>query len=315
MKINKSLLLICVLAVFTLFFAACGEEAEAPIDRGDAPDVPLLWQATSPGGNSIYLFGSIHIGSPSMYPLPDFVMAAFERSDYLAVEANIAIEPNFAEILTLGWLLTYEYDSSIIDDIGEELYARATELAYEHNLELEDYFLPVAWWMALSSVASDEMVFSPEYGVDLYFIELASDAGMEVLEIESLLSQWRMLARLSMPLQVAMLEAAVESLEHIPFFIRDTQNLVDAWQRGDEQTLIRARQMPVPLRTPQLMAELENSLMTQRDIQMTAVARGYMADGMNVFFVVGAAHFVGEGSIIDLLLREGYTVERIWWTE
>jgi uncharacterized protein YbaP (TraB family) len=30
-----------------------------------------------------------------------------------------------------------------------------------------------------------------------------------------------------------------------------------------------------------------------------------------VFYVVGAAHYAGEGGIIDLLEKDGYTAERV----
>src|SRR5208283_3069597 len=47
----------------------------------------LLWKATS-GKHSAYLFGSLHIGDKSFYPLSSTVENAFAASDVLIVEVD-----------------------------------------------------------------------------------------------------------------------------------------------------------------------------------------------------------------------------------
>jgi uncharacterized protein YbaP (TraB family) len=46
---------------------------------------------------------------------------------------------------------------------------------------------------------------------------------------------------------------------------------------------------------------------------MAAAIAELLEDGDNgdYFIIIGAAHFVGDGSIIDLLEEMGYTIERI----
>ena len=38
----------------------------------------------------------------------------------------------------------------------------------------------------------------------------------------------------------------------------------------------------------------------------------FLKNGDNLFYMVGFAHFSGEGSVIDLLEKDGYTVERLY---
>ena len=47
----------------------------------------LLWEvkSTSPKPNTLYLFGTIHVGKASFYPLPDAVNAAFTARDRKSV--------------------------------------------------------------------------------------------------------------------------------------------------------------------------------------------------------------------------------------
>ena len=44
---------------------------------------------------------------------------------------------------------------------------------------------------------------------------------------------------------------------------------------------------------------------------MAAKAEELIDGEKRTFFVVGAAHFVGDGGIIDLLTKDGYTCERV----
>lgn len=57
---------------------------EVPVDEYS----PLLYKVTDDKGNTVWLFGSIHIGSEDMYPLPDYVMNAYNNADSIAVEAD-----------------------------------------------------------------------------------------------------------------------------------------------------------------------------------------------------------------------------------
>ena len=44
---------------------------------------------------------------------------------------------------------------------------------------------------------------------------------------------------------------------------------------------------------------------------MADTAEDYLARGGTGFFVVGAAHIIGEGACAELLAQRGYSVERI----
>ena len=40
-------------------------------------------------------------------------------------------------------------------------------------------------------------------------------------------------------------------------------------------------------------------------------AEQFMAEGKSVFYVVGLAHMIGENGIVEQLIRNGHTVERV----
>jgi uncharacterized protein YbaP (TraB family) len=51
--------------------------------------------------------------------------------------------------------------------------------------------------------------------------------------------------------------------------------------------------------------------MTDRNRNMTKKIASYLRSGGCVFVVVGAGHLVGELGIVELLRKEGFTVEQL----
>ena len=275
------------------------------------PEVPLLWRATSPVGQTMYLFGSIHAADASIYPLPNFIMDAFHRSDYLAVEVNTyAFEQDLAAQMEFAFRMLYLDGRTIVDDIGEDLHARATAVLVEQGFSpgFYDGFKPYAWWSLLLLLAVQEAGMDAEYGLDLYFIRAAVERGMEILEVESMDLQMDVLLGFSPELSAFMLE---ESLD-IEAAAEGLLIMYDAWKRGDEQLLIDLFEYEYSGMPTHLWEEYNNALLIQRDIDMTEIARQFMAEGRKVFYVVGLAHLIGQDSVIYLLMQEGYAIERIW---
>ena len=268
---------------------------------------PLMWHVTSPAGQTMYLFGSIHVGTPDIYPLPDFIMDAFHRSDYLAVEFDMLSIVRYMGAIQR--LITYTDDRTIVDDIGEELHEKARAFLRENGypyLHL-DLFKPFMWQQAILDVSVRRAGLSPDYGLDMFFLQEARQRNMEILEVESALSQTEMLAGFSMPLQIALL---TEMLEYTDYTEHQLWELYSLWKQGDEQGIIAIVNQDY-IYEDELFAEYWDAMMTQRDIHMAEMARSYMAEGKKVFFVVGLAHFLVENGVIDLLVQNGYEVVRV----
>jgi hypothetical protein len=315
MKKIVSVLLAAVL-VFTLF-TSCGLSSSYA--------TPLLWRVTSPSGNSIYIFGSIHIADEFIYPLPDYVMDAFNAGDYLAVEADIvAFETDLAAQAAISPKMMYNDGRTITDDLGAELVERAKAVIAESDTEyaamagMLDGFKPYTWSEVLTLIACEKSGLSTDYGLDRFFILEAMEKGMKVLEIESIESQVDIMLGFSVPLQAVLIESLVKGLDNSDKSVREVSELYRAWKSGDSDALIELGKWDyteIPEERIEeykaLEAEYMNALLTQRDIHMAQVASQYMADGKSVFYVVGLAHLVGENSVIDLLIEKGYTVELV----
>ena len=303
-----------IMGLILVFAASCGGNGDDNGNDGDTNDVPLMWHVTSPDGNTMYLFGSIHAASPEIYPLPAFIMDAFGRADYLAVEADlVAFLNDFQAIMAMQALMTYDDGRSLVDDIGQELFDELHAVLDEFNapphiMAAMPLFRPWTWVSTLLGLAMERTTMTDEDGIDMYFINLAMERGMEILEVESAMMQLEMMANFSMPLQIHMLR---DYLYHIEYAAESLYFLLEAWRIGDYYAMLEgwneeAGRMPYELRR-----EYTQAMLIDRDLHMAYMARQYMRDGKKVFFMMGALHFVGDDSVVYVLRNAGYTVELV----
>ncbi len=277
---------------------------------------PLLWKVTSPDGQTMHLFGSIHAAEEGLYPLPGYVNEAFLSSDSLAVEADIqAFEQDITAQMELAAKMQYPAGQTIADEVGAELAERAKGVASEIEEELGiplsmlDMYRPAMWISALEGVVLQRSGLEAEYGLDTHFLTDAKRRGKEILEIESAPEQIDMLLGFSPPLQAHLLESAL-NLEEAETSLRLLYTL---WKAGDELVLTNLfiNEDDTEKVPDEVAAEYEDAMLTRRNVKMADAAKRYMSEGKNVFYVVGLAHMLGEGGIVDLLTNDGYTVEKV----
>jgi len=268
---------------------------------------PLLWLVTSPQGQTMYMFGSIHAADAALYPLPPYLMDAFNSSDYLAVEFNNSD-------IDSEWFdnqFRYTGGKTLIGDIGQELYDELVTFFAAFGIKPSDIDLnsykPVYWSMALGQLSTMFSGLDYDYGLDSFFIEEALKLNMPILDIESAQSQVDMFLGFSMALQIMLLESSFDIIGDAAA----VEVLYDVWKRGNEDEFDAFLFVEVDENYEflSLLEEYHNAMSTVRNIIMFEAAKGYMEAGMQVFYVVGAAHMFGEDGLIELLRQDGFTVE------
>lgn len=312
--------------LFTI--AACSSEPEAetkePVVPADAREpvviepsdaTPLMWRVTCPDGQTMYLFGSMHAGEPTLYPLSNVIMDAFYAADYLAVEVDIlAFYDDIAVQEEFMAMLEYEGGMTVIDEIGQELYDKAVQALLDLNLGLtmEDIeelnsYKPWVWTNDIfTTLAMQFSGLSPFFGLDLFFLDEAHELGMGILEVENLLDQVEGILGLSLEYHKAWLEETLD----ITLIAEALLEMYEYYRYGALE-YFEAVRAEIPEAYDGLGAEFYQRLLLKRDIGMTDAIEQYFAEGKSVFYVVGLLHFVGEGGIIDLLTQRGYAVELV----
>lgn len=304
-----SLLLVVVLCVV---MTACG--TSSTVSKG-----PILYKVTDMKGHTAWLFGSIHVGREDFYPLPAHVQNAFDGADCLAVEMDIvAFEKDISQQLLATLAMTYTDGTTIKDVLPDMLYAKAIGILQEIDMYdgagFVDSIRPVFLGSMIESSMWEDFGLDGDLGIDHHLTALAYEREKEVLEVESAKLQYDMMANFSKELQILLLESAVEAYESPEESEKQMNQLVSAWQSGDEAQLIAllaSEPKELSKEEQKLYDEYNTAMMTDRNVKMADYAEEALRSDKEVFICVGAAHIVGEGAMVQLLKERGYTVKRM----
>jgi len=262
----------------------------------------LLWQLKGPQG-SLYLFGSVHLGVPSNYPLPEPIESAFLRSGSLIVEVDITAASVQREIARL-----MEELGSLPP--GGHVADHLTPAGYERlKAALEGLGLPVRtftglkpWSIAtvLSVLKLQSLGYWDRYGVDKYFLDRAGPR--DIVSIESAEEQIRLLDALDGELFLAFSLLGLETAEQL---MRD---LMRSWRCGDEEGLETLLIDTPTMALPDSRAFMQ-VMYYERNQRMADFAIRRLAIPGDQFMVVGVAHLIGPRGIPQLLRDKGFEVE------
>jgi len=228
-----------------------------------------MWLITSPSGQTMYIFGSIHAATPDLYPLSPVIMDAFNRSDYLALETA---GPFAASILDIAVL---PEGRTAADYIPAELRQRVLDVFQENEnyipvglaeiIENIDNFHPAIWWNVLSSIGLEKANIAPEYGLEFFFGTQVQRNGMGVIwmEYENNLEIQESILNLSMLLHLQLIEGNL----NVNAYIEHTDMLYELWKSGDDQALLDLWQQSLDsFDDAELAREWQDVSLTYRDI-------------------------------------------------
>ncbi|UCZ54005.1 TraB/GumN family protein [Bacillus shivajii] len=258
------------------------------------------------GNNTVYLFGSIHVGMEEIFPLHDSVEEAFDKADYLAVEIDTTELNGFEVAHYLNQVGTFQDGRTLSNVVPEDLFSDAVDILQGHHYDETMINMLKPWYaaMMISNVAVEDAGYSAEYGIDFYFIERARD-NIEIIGLETFEGQLSMFDILTEESQIEYLREVVEEYDYAE---EEIGELMEVWRNGDIDALLPHREID-ETRSDDYQ-EYMRALMDDRDYDMTEKIEEFLLDGHGetYFVVVGAMHLVGETSIVGLLEDRGYDI-------
>ena len=268
----------------------------------------LLWEVKSKDGrNIVYLFGTIHVGKPSFYPLPTPVQNAIMQSSKIVVEADVTDQSDGAEIAKL---IDYPRGETIDKHISPALLARL-------KAQLEKRKIPFANVSAMRPVILGGMLPIVEYvalgyemasGLDLALIQQAKREKKPLLQLETAAAQVKLLTNMPASLQEAFLDNTLTTIERGRSADQVT-GIVNAWQLGDPKLMI---ELADEVARDQREAErLNQILLWGRHPAMLQKIESFLASGEVHFVAVGSLHLVGARGLVNLLGEKGYKVRQL----
>ncbi len=278
----------------------------SPIFAGEGADPgkkSFLWMVRAEKG-TVHLLGSIHLLKREMFPLDRKIEEAFERSDVLAVEANVRDGSGSERQRRLLQGALYPAGDTIENHISKETVELLRRRFPDLPMDRMNRFKPWALAMTIAVLEYKKLGLDYEYGVDVYFLDKALN-GKKIRELENPDSVIATLDGFSDEYQDLFLRYTLLELDTVG---EQTDRIIRAWAGGDAATMEEILLENIH-EHPGLMPVFD-ALFFQRNGKMAAKIEGYLKEGGEFFVVVGAGHLVGEKGIIELLRRRGFSVEQ-----
>jgi uncharacterized protein len=265
-----------------------------------------LWEVTSLT-NKIYLYGTVHAGKQSWFPLPQRVEDAFEDAKVLVVEADITDTETLAKT---GPVLALPAGDALSKHVPDDVYARFLKLLPRYGLK-ESQVVSFRPFMAVSMLVFSEWArngYFPQYGIDQYLIKKARAELMPVLELEGIETQVKLMQSLGEDEQRMLFVGTVAALE-TDLTSEQIKGMVEAWRTGNPNAMLdiaRKYNDRVPG-----AKEFEEKFIWSRHEAMVKKIEGYLNDSRDRHFVaVGSLHLAGERGLVELLRKRGYVVRQ-----
>jgi uncharacterized protein YbaP (TraB family) len=266
----------------------------------------FLWEVKS-ATNTVYLFGTIHVGKRSFYPLPDAVEKALANSKMVVVEADITKTDGLADITAL---IMYSPPDTLQTKIPSALFDRLKVQLARYKIPVESVkpMKPFMVGALLSVTEFTRLGYEMNFGVDGYLIASAQKQMKPVLELESQLGQIQMLTEMPPLLQEAFLENALGALESNAIGDQVT-GVVNAWQSGD--TKLMQDVIADGNKSAKRIAEFDEILLYSRHPAMIKKIESYLLGAQPYFVAVGSLHLLGPKGLVELLRAKGYKVRQL----
>ena len=270
-------------------------------------DKAFVWEVSSES-NTVYLMGSIHVADNSFYPLRKEIEDAFNRSSHLVVELDVNKIDHDVYNQILLEKGSYKNGKTIEDVLSEETWLQLRQSLKKLNINYDAVknYKPGILVLTLSAIQVIQMGFDPALGIDVYFLQKATQQSeKKVVELETLQQQLDLF--IDMPDGDLLLKESLYSLDESESLMAD---MVRYWKRGDEVKMNKLLFEDALDEYP-AFGEIYDELFYERNRQMTIKIDEMLEQEGDYFVVVGTGHLIGEKGIVNALKEKGYKVKRL----
>ncbi|UNK20687.1 TraB/GumN family protein [Paenibacillus sp. N3/727] len=286
---------------------------EYTYDITDGGAKGLMWKVTN-DKNTLYLLGSVHLGITDMYPMQKSIRDAFKASDDLWVELDLV----GGDMSYFQEKMVYSDGTTLKDHVAAATYEKLQKVLTKLEVPANafDGYKPFAVSSSLSTFAyfdnPTDIGIANATGIDRHFLTSAMLMGKPIHELEGIKLQADLFADVPDKQQEKELNAMLDTFlsesgtDEVAKHLKQMQ--LD-WIEGDVEGLRKTLTADGQFTEN----EANQRLIGERDKNMALkLAELLEKKGENTsFVVVGAAHYVMEGMVVDLLKEKGYKVELV----
>ncbi len=261
-----------------------------------------LWKI-SKGSHHVLLGGTMHLLSPSDYPLPDEFEQAFREGAVLVLETDLAAlsRPETQEIIRKK--LIFDGGASLKDVVKPSTYRALRRFCRTRGLSIGaiNVMKPA---LAVLTLTMNEMARLGQagVGVEQHFLTKSQSAGKRVEGLESAETQIDALTAMDKDGQDKLILSTLEDLSKTPVYL---ETLKKAWRFGRLADLEKIRAEHLEKDFP----AFNQSLLAERNNAWLPKIEAMLESPETEFILVGALHLAGTGGLLAKLKSRGYGVE------
>lgn len=287
-----------------LLIAGCQSATLTTAGR-DINAYPAMWLAEDED-SKVYLFGSIHVLPEGVRWYTPAIARAFENAEELVIESKASDSGGDTDVSDYIEARALLPEGQTLDELLSPAdYARLQELA--SVLDLDEYQIarmqPWLLRILLTNEIFERSGMERTLGVDNLFEQTALRKEMKISALETPREAMMTLAEYPIEVQVRQLSESLNATAG-DAASDDLSGLLVSWAMGDidrNARLIAASMSPLTYR----------NVVVDRNRKWLPRLEGYLSKPQQTMVVVGNAHLVGQGNLIDMLRRRGHTVSRI----
>jgi uncharacterized protein YbaP (TraB family) len=254
-----------------------------------------LWKVEGKGIKTSYVFGTIHILPQEQFVIKDKVKKAFEATERVALEIDMADSGFASEVMKHAYLNKGEELKSYMSDEEFKLLDDHLKLKNGKGLMAYNNAKPLMLMSAIMTSSVEGEMASYEMSL----MTMAMQAQKEIDGLELFASQVAIFDGKPYEEQiddiVEMIEKPEESKEIFATMIRLylSEDLTEMYNYTDEFLKVDAA--------------MKHKLLDDRNEKWIPKIKEF-SKSYAMFYAVGAGHLAGENGVINLLKREGFTV-------
>lgn len=255
---------------------------------------PMYWIAEKDDIQYL-LFGTLHVGDKSMYPLPREVTQFLKHSNGLILEADLSSAESPA--YPTDTLMTEEV---LTDQQQEQLKTIAQELQISfYRLSHQP---PWAAAITIQMTQLAQLGYSADYGVEQHLISLAKKNQIPILGLESLQSQLNMLSDQKDNGK----ELLISALDEWENSKNNSLCMVKSWKSGDKNNFADL------VKQAEMSKQLSNALEVERNDDWTTklISGNFLPKKPGKYVVaVGLLHLIGAENLVKQLTEQGFSIK------
>lgn len=255
-------------------------------------------------GHQLIIGGTIHLLTPSDYPLPAAFEKAYRQSDLLVFESDIQKIQDPAFQLTMMNELIYTDGRNISSVLSKETYQALEAYCTSRGIPIAILMNFKPGMVAITlSVMELQRLGIMGTGVDAFFSAKALQDNKQLGQLETAEQQLSFISSLGEGQEDEIIAQALRDIEELP---TKWETLRTAWRQGDLRKLKETALMPLKKEFPHTY----DMMLVKRNKAWMPQIEALFKEKQATFVLVGALHLVGNDGLLKQLSAKGYTVER-----